>query len=160
MITAEILGVDRVLSWYQSMPSSARGVMAKRVAILGIMLRDYVKANKLTGEVLHVRTGRLRRSITSRTTSEGGTFTGIVGTNVEYGAAWELGFDRKVGAGARGGPRTMRSAMALENYRRRHPAGTRHYMARSFLQSALADKGGEIRQGLYSAMNEALKGVK
>lgn len=38
-----------------------------------------------------VDTGRLRNSITHETEATGGKFTAIVGTNVEYGPAIELG---------------------------------------------------------------------
>ena len=47
---------------------------------------------KLSGEVLNVRTGRLRRSIVERVESSGSVVTGIVGTNVEYAAPHEYGF--------------------------------------------------------------------
>jgi phage gpG-like protein len=60
-------------------------------------LMSYVKARKLTGQVLNVRTGRLRRSITQRVEVEpGGKIVGLVVTNVSYGRVHELGFKGRV----------------------------------------------------------------
>lgn len=42
-----------------------------------------VKREKLSGQVLNVRTGRLRRSITQKVIDLSNGVTGIVGTNVE-----------------------------------------------------------------------------
>jgi phage gpG-like protein len=60
-------------------------------------LLAHVKAKKLTGQVLNVRTGRLRRSITQRVETEpSGVIAGLVGTNVSYGRTHELGFKGRV----------------------------------------------------------------
>jgi len=60
-------------------------------------LMSFVKAKKLTGQVLNVRTGRLRRSITQRVETEAdGKIVGLVGTNVSYGRTHELGFKGRV----------------------------------------------------------------
>jgi len=56
------------------------------------MIQVRVK-QKLSGEVLHVRTGTLRRSINKEVRNAGnGVIEGIVGTNVEYAAIHEYGF--------------------------------------------------------------------
>jgi phage gpG-like protein len=60
-------------------------------------LMAFVKGQKLTGQVLNVRTGRLRRSITQRVETEAsGTIAGLVGTNVKYGRVHEFGFKGRV----------------------------------------------------------------
>lgn len=57
----------------------------------------YIKKDKLSDQVLRVRTGRLRRSITARFEGKGtGTFTAIVGTNVRYARIHEYGFEGTV----------------------------------------------------------------
>ena len=55
-------------------------------------LLAHVKQNKLSGQVLKVRTGRIRRSINSKVTSDGDTTTATVGTNVAYARRFELGW--------------------------------------------------------------------
>ena len=57
-----------------------------------IRLTAYVKENKLTDQVVRVRTGRLRRSITYRYLEDGANFQAFVGTNVSYARALENGF--------------------------------------------------------------------
>lgn len=59
---------------------------------LTIEVQRSVKADKLSGQVLHVRTGTLRRSINRRVEEQGGMIIGSVGTNVQYAAAHEYGF--------------------------------------------------------------------
>jgi phage gpG-like protein len=95
MIIGEILGVEKTLSLLESLKGGYAPVMQKAVERLAIMLRDYVKENELSGQALHVRTGRLRRSITSKVTSGAGQFTGIVGTNVVYAKIQEFGGQTK-----------------------------------------------------------------
>ena len=58
---------------------------------LGYALQARVQMNKLTGQVLKVRTGRLRSSVTDRFESTPTTAVSTVGTNVSYGVAWEKG---------------------------------------------------------------------
>ncbi len=59
---------------------------------LVIQLQRNVKADKLSGQVLNGRPGRLKRSINQRARVVGDQIRGSVGTNVEYGKAWELGY--------------------------------------------------------------------
>ena len=65
-------------------------VRAMRRATIG--LQGYVKSGKLSGQVLHVQTGTLRRSINQEVRyAGGGLIEGVVGTNVEYAAINEYG---------------------------------------------------------------------
>ena len=91
MITAEILNVEKVISLLQKLPEDAKSSMKRAVLRLAILLQNYVKENELSGQALHVRTGRLRRSITAKEEDDGYHFTGIVGTNVEYARIQEYG---------------------------------------------------------------------
>lgn len=50
-----------------------------------------VQANKLSGQVLKVQTGRLRRSITRQVESTADGINAIAGTNVEYAKIHEYG---------------------------------------------------------------------
>jgi phage gpG-like protein len=61
----------------------------------GVALQRHIAKNKLTGQVLKRRTGKLADSIAldpvSHAKEEGGKISIRVGTNVIYGKAWELG---------------------------------------------------------------------
>jgi len=70
--------------------------VGRAIEASAIDLVAYVKRNKLSDQVLHVRTGRLRRSITYRLTKEGDVVTAYVGTNVKYARAHEYGFQGEV----------------------------------------------------------------
>ena len=61
----------------------------KRVAI---DLTAHIKDQKLSGQVLKVQTGRLRRSINYRITESETGIEAKVGTNVEYARIHEFGF--------------------------------------------------------------------
>jgi len=123
---------------------------------LSIMVQRSVKEDKLTGQVLHVRTGTLRRSINREVTERADGVFATVGTNVGYGIAWENGFTRQVGAGARGGPRTLQGA-ALDRYMARHPSGTKEIAARPFLRPTLEEFKPRIREDIRVAVMGVLK---
>ncbi len=72
------------------MPARVDNAVARTVNSLAIRLLAMVKG-KLSGEVLKVRTGRLRRSIHKEIENSGSRVVATVGTNVEYGKTHELG---------------------------------------------------------------------
>lgn len=92
IITTRIVGSEAVQAKFLSAGPAARERVRKEVESLGLEALRRVKQNKLTGQVLKVQTGRLRRSINEKTTVEGDSIVSSVGTNVGYGAAWEKGF--------------------------------------------------------------------
>lgn len=134
--------------------------MRRTVTRLAIVVQTGVKADRLSGQVLHVRTGTLRRSINQRVTVSNDAVMATVGTNLRYAAAHEYGFNGTVTvkghirraalvgvdrAGARG-----------EVHVRSH---TRHMRLpeRSFLRSELRDRADEIRQSLREAALNAVR---
>lgn len=70
--------------------------VARAVERAGIELAGDVAQNQLTGLALHVKTGKLRRSIISKFTLSKAGAVATVGTNVVYGRFWELGYHGKV----------------------------------------------------------------
>jgi hypothetical protein len=161
MVSAEIVGVNRVLSLMESMKAGVLDGLRKEMRRQTIALQSTVVRGYLDGHIsatvgLKVgKTGHLHRSIAEKVTESGGHFEGIVGTKVNYGVFWETGFDRKVGAGARGGPKSITSAMALAKYHQMHPSGVRHYR-RQFLAPALIERTPAIRQALEEAVRKAV----
>jgi phage gpG-like protein len=131
------------------------------ITSLSLKLLTRVKEQKLTGQVLNVRTGRLRRSITSEVETQGGQIVGMVGTNVEYAAAHEMGgaVDQRVRA-------HMRTAKQARGKAIKNPhaamvrAHTRHivYPKRSFLRSALDEMQTQIQSELARAVESAHAG--
>ena len=84
---------DALMAHLQQFPERLATSMVKAMNRVTIGVQALVKSGKLSGQVLHVRTGTLRRSINQEVRYAGsGLIEGIVGTNVEYAAAHEYGF--------------------------------------------------------------------
>jgi phage gpG-like protein len=91
-ITGKIVGAANVRLRLLSAGPRVRAAVEREVRRITIDLQRRVKEKKLSGQVLNVRSGRLRRSINQRVRVLGDSIRGTVGTNVNYGAAWERGF--------------------------------------------------------------------
>ena len=123
---------------------------------------------KLTGEVLHVRTGTLRRSINRRVERTPDGIVGAVGTNVAYGAAHEFGFKGNVTVRAH--VRRLRTQGKLDATGKRKRGKltgavanvasyqmTMNLPERSFLRSALKELEPSVVKAIRNAAAEALK---
>lgn len=91
-VTTSVVGAEAVQARFAQLSVSVRDRVRKRIQALGIELQRKVKEEKLSGQVLNVRSGNLRRNISEETTVSGDAITSSVGTNVPYGRLWELGF--------------------------------------------------------------------
>lgn len=81
-LLARLTGVDKKLD----------AEMLRIVTRLSIEVQAGTK-DKLTGQVLHVRTGTLRRSINRKVEQSEGSTTATIGTNVVYAGVHEFGFE-------------------------------------------------------------------
>lgn len=153
MIRVEVVGSEEVRANLELASHTVHKRVVEAVSRVGVMLTRRVK-EKLNGEVLKVgKTGNLRRSIHAEFTDDSSGVTGTVGTNVPYGRMWELGFDRKVGAFARGGGAGMTAAQRAA-YAASHPPGVKHEAPRSFLGSTIDEMRPNINQLLTEAVRK------
>ena len=107
-----------------------------------IDLTAQVKGGKLSGQVLNVRSGRLRRSINYRVT-ESATGTEVkVGTNVEYARVHEYGFAGRV---------SVKEHMRAGKRVRAHTKNMR-VPERSFLRSTLKENRAGIDKRIARAI--------
>ncbi len=90
MIGIQIIGAESVIARFQGAPERLRQALTAATMRLAILAQRRVMETKLSGQVLHVRTGRLRRSINVAPIVEGDRIGARTGTNVEYGRTWEL----------------------------------------------------------------------
>lgn len=116
---------------------------------IAVDVSGHVKDKKLSGQVLKVQTGRLRRSINFRV---GESETGIeatVGTNVEYARVHEFGFKGTVNVKAH-----MRKGKQAYQVR----AHTRqvNLPERSFLRSTMTDMRAGIDQRIARVIGQAI----
>lgn len=131
----------------------------RAVTRLSINLQAYVKENKLTGQVLHTRTGTLRRSINREVTSTPSAIRAVVGTNVEYAAGHEYGFNGDVNVKAHLRQITQAWGRPISPRSVQVQAHTKHVVLpeRSFLRSALKDFEDRIVQDIRGAAKEGAK---
>jgi hypothetical protein len=92
-IKGVVVGAEAVVFRFSHVGDLLREHVQRDVTSLAIELQGKVRSNYLSGQALHVRSGRLRNSINARTVVEVNTFEGRVGTKVPYGRYWELGFN-------------------------------------------------------------------
>lgn len=163
MISGYLIGDRALVAKLTAMPTAVHDEVFKTVQKLQMRLVADVVSHKLSGQVLHRRTGKLAASIPingaetrTRMEDDGLKIIAYVGTNVSYGIGWEYGFDRKVGAGARGGPRTL-TGKSRETYFAKHPPGIKHMAARPFLAPALQEMKPLITRELTDAMTRAMQ---
>lgn len=147
----QVVGAENVVLNLRKASDAMRARIGQTVERLGLETLRVVKDLYLSGGALGVRTGRLRRSINEQFTQDGDTFVSTVGTNVEYGRFWELGFNgtESVREHLR---RTPKGAEAIVHAHQRRVS----VAARPFLQPALDDMGPRI----HSALEKAAGGTR
>ena len=157
-VSIEFAGDTAVVARLDSLPDALRAVLRKKVWSLTLQLEARIKDDKLSGQVLNVVTGRLRRSIFSSVTE---TDTSIVGKvessgDVKYARIHEYGFsgDELVQAHTRTIKQAFGKAISPKTVFVKE--FTRHVdmPERSFMRSALADMRDDIKAGLRAAVAE------
>jgi len=159
MITAEIIRGRQVPQQLKARGEALDSAVAKTVARLAIKMTGLVKT-KLSDNVLHVRTGRLRRSIHYTVSSADSRTTAIVGTDVNYAAIHEFGGRipaRTVYPKTRQALRFEMGGKIIFAKRVNIPPVT--MPKRSFLQASLEQMLPEIRAELLSTVNRTMRGA-
>lgn len=155
-MTVQIIGTEAVVAMLDRKTAAIRDRLIKAQKVNGITLADHVIANKLSGQVLKVRTNRLRGSIHDDLRETDTEVSTSVGTNVEYARIHEFGLTGTVQVKehlrtvtqAFGRPISPRQVTV-----RSHPMNMR-MPERSFLRSALRDKRDEAMARIRKAVDE------
>lgn len=152
-ITLEVVGLDKVVARVGGAGDRIAPAVRTAVNKLGVELLTKVKGEKLTGQVLGVRTGRLRRSINLEMSGDATYSEASVGTNVAYGRFWELGFTgvEQVRAHTR---RTRKGNAQVRAHTR-----SVNQAARPFLAPALAEMRSRVAERLQAAAVEVARGA-
>lgn len=125
-----------------------REAVRKTMGHLVLELMVKVKRDKLSGQALNVRTGRLRRSITQRVEVHGNDVEGVVGTNVEYGKFHEYGQSIKADL------KKQRDGFKASLTASKPSLSPDDLPPRSFLRSALKEMKQHNREGIERAVKE------
>ena len=158
MISGSVHGGTEVVQRFDAMPARLRAELRAGISELSIKLTNRVK-NKLDGQVLKVRSDRLRASITQAVMDKGDAVTGITSTAVSYARAHEYGFNGVVSV--RSHMRTIKQAFgrSINPVTFQVSAHTMHIKLpeRSFLRSSLREMeaSGAIRDRLAVAARKA-----
>lgn len=88
--------IESLLGRLSATPGSVETLLTRAITRIAIAVQGVVKSRKLSGQVLHNRTGTLRRSINQRVEQRGDRIEGTVGTNVIYAGVHEFGFNGQV----------------------------------------------------------------
>ena len=156
----EIEGDEAVLSRFDELPAKLRASLTKKISYLTLYLENYIKTEKLSGQVLNVVSGRLRRSIYSKVEQ---TDTSVIGSvsssgDVKYAAIHEFGFDGQetVRAHTREIKQAFGKAISPKTVEVRE--FTRHMVMpeRSFMRSSFQDLKAMLQQGVRDAVTEGL----
>lgn len=153
-ISAQVVGEERLMSNLGRFPESVKQSLIREVTKISIDLQRKVISQKLHGQVLQQRSGRLARSINQRVVQEDLKVTGSVGTNVSYGRIHELGGTFKVAEHMR----MMRQAFGKPMKDPRMVTVRAHtvtFPQRSFLKSSLDEMRGAIVSRLSAAAQTA-----
>ena len=163
MIHAVLIGRENLTPFLRGIPGSVEAELRKEVEAITIKLLRKVKAEKLSGQVLKNRTGTLRAGVNYKMQVTERSIYGVVGTNKEYAAAHEYGFDGVVNV-----RQHLRMQVVAFGKRMIAPkqvtvkAHTAHMRLpeRSFLRSALRDMQGEIKDRLGAAIKRGANARK
>lgn len=159
MIRFEVLGDNELTAALRRMTPALRRELQASIGRLALRLQTVVKGGKLSGQVLNVRTGRLRRSVDQRTTATDQVVEGRVFTNVEYARGHEYGHRGRVGV--RGHLRLVKQAFGKRIKQPRHVFVRPHAKQvnlpeRSFLRSTLRDMQGLIESEVSQAVDRSM----
>lgn len=151
-----LFGEKELEARFQRLPTALLEALLKKMNVITADLRNYIITDKLSGQVLNKRTGRLQQSIQRDVSSSDLAVTGKVfsaGDAKAYAGAHEFG--------AHIPERTPVKAKALA-----FMVGGKQVFAmrakafnlpeRSFLRSSLRDKAQEISGDLREAIQEAI----
>lgn len=175
-VTVEILGAEVMRKRFEKI--RAGSPIFKAVQNSTTRLQAHVMGQKLSNQVLHVRTGKLRRSITQKISASSDGMTGIVGTNTRYAAIHEFGGiikhppremliklrETRKGALMRqeGFPNLARFAKKTHKMARESVVTSKYYEVhmpkRSFLKSSMEDLKPSIREELRNAIRLTIEG--
>ncbi|TDV04683.1 HK97 gp10 family phage protein [Paraburkholderia caballeronis] len=180
-VTVDVRGQQQVVQRIRDFTPRLQARIMQTVQRLTIGLQRVVMDEKLSGQVLNVRSGRLRRSIGQTVERDNGTVTGIVSTAVVYAPIHEYGgvIHRVSKPGVvrlrtdtkgnllrqelNGQPSHLAVFARKSHKRAREVAyeGGKSYTIkipeRSFLRSALRDQRSTILQDIRSATSDAAK---
>lgn len=160
-IGINILGRDEVLARLGETPAKIRIAAKSSLDMWATELAGYIKAEKLSGQVLHRRSGALSRSVHPNKATESGTTISAgaaAGLDVPYARAHEYGIQRNVVVSAYHRMQTMAWGKPIsprEVLVNQHSSYI-NLPERSYMRSSLNEKAPDGIAELRAAVKEAI----
>lgn len=152
-IRITVTGLEQVAGHVDAVAPQLQDALRTTVTAETFELQRHVVQDKLSGQVLHARSGTLRRSITATVEESAGRVTGLVGTNLVYARIHEFGGSVHVPALAPVRARALHwVGPAGDVFAVSTKAHTVTIPERSYLRSALADRRPSILVAIRAAI--------
>lgn len=162
-LSITIVGDREISAKLAKMPAAVHAALLVKMHALTLMLQGYIQQSKLSGQVLKVKTGALRRSIFQEVTDRASAVVGRVYSSgdVKYAAIHEFGGQTKAHIIR---PRKAEALSFMMGGRRIFASEVHHpgskMPVRSFMRTGLADKAGIIERELKRTVVGALQKTK
>lgn len=163
MISMVLTGDRALIARFERMPAAVQAALLRKVHELSLRLVHFIQTQKLSGQVLNRKSGRLMRSIGSKVEQSAKAVFGVVfqSSDVPYGAIHEFG-----GRTAAHVILPKKASVLAFNWkganvffrRVNHPGSV--FPERSYMRSGLRDMSTEISLGLKAAVVEGLMGAR
>lgn len=160
MLTVEVQGDKELIAKFAAMPGRLKDALFRKMHLITSDLRNYIIQDKLSGQVLNKRTGKLQQSIAEAVTSANSDVIGRVFSSgdVKYAAIHEYGGHTKAHIIEATNGKALAFMMGGKQVffkRVNHPGS--NMPERSFMRSSLKDKKPYIETQIQAAANEAIK---
>lgn len=159
MLSISLQGDKELIGRLDAMPGKLQAALLQKVTYLALQLEAKVK-QKLTNDVLQVRTGNLRRSIANSVSQSANSVIGKVFSSgdVKYAAIQEFGGQTKAHVIEAVNGKSLAFMIGGKQVfvkRVNHPGSK--IPERSFLRSSLSDMRDDITTGLHETVMETLR---
>jgi phage gpG-like protein len=163
-LTANIVGGDKLVAKLRNAQTSVPLAVLREMKNQMARAADWSRANRLSGDPLNRRSGRLSRSINGDATLDGEVVRGTLSSNVPYAHVHEDGGTFNIPAYTRRPPRTRTAGGRLRKRTEAQNVAsvtvqshTATYPQRAFLRPSLDANRSRIVNALYLAAVQAFK---
>lgn len=161
MFKIELKGDSELVARLDAAPATVRRELTREITAIVLLLEGHIKNTKLSGQVLHVRSGDLRRSVHA-VLPVVQTATGVTGKvaqsgDVKYGAIHEFGGRTPAHVIEAKNGKALHFMMGGKDVffkKVNHPGS--QMPERSYMRSSLADLRNEIADRLQAAVKRGM----
>lgn len=143
MIKVELQGSDQLIAKLNQLPDKFRDKLYVNLKIEAEELRTFIQEDELSGQLLNVRSGDLRASITEEVTRSSGSVIG------EVFSAGNLPYARPLNDGC--GPYDIEGAFGIKGLTVHHPG----QKARHYMEEGLAHQKASIIEAIQGSLKGA-----